>query len=91
MLLPRNTPYSALPPSLVLLCRKDAWSGTEMLKDLAQSRSTTGANTAVMRSGARLVFLHAAVLACAGWFLRATSVVITEPDWCGPQRNRAFY
>lgn len=107
MLPPCNTPYSVLPASLVLACLKDVWSGIETLKDLAQTSSTTAAasghilpvagplfaptNTAAMLLGARLVFLHAAVLGCAGWFLRATSVVITEPDWCGSQRNRAFY
>ena len=107
MLPPHNAPYSVLPPSLVLAYLKDVWSGTEMLKGLAQSSGTTAAasgcippapgplfspaNTAAMLLGARLVFLHAALLGCARWFLRAASVVITEPDWCGPQRNRAVY
>lgn len=36
-------------------------------------------NTAAMLLGARLVLLHAAVLGCAGWFLTAASVVLTEP------------
>lgn len=104
---PCYVPCSVLSPSLALAGLLGLWSGTEVLKDFAQSNSKTAAasgciplatsplfsptNTPVMLLGARLVFLPAAALGCAGWFLRATSLDITEPDCCGLQKSRAFY
>lgn len=106
MLRPCYVPYSVLPPSRALAGLLDSCSGKEVLKDFAQSSSTTAAasgciplatspllspaNTPVMLLGARLVFLPAAALGCAGWFLRATSVDITEPDGVGRRRTELF-
>lgn len=71
MLPPRNTPYSVLPPSLVLACLKDAWSGTEMLKDLPQSSSTTAAASGHIPPAAGPLFSPANTLRCfrvPGWY-----------------------
>lgn len=84
---------------------KDVWSGTEMLVGIAQSGSIRAAALSIfllvqgpyshlpvaLLLDTRLAFLHAAVLGFTDWFQRGTSVAVTEPDWCGPQRNRAFF